>query len=334
MSEFDSFVGDPQQKLKLFFYNASGEIFDALSNQILQSSVTKSILHGGSIEIFRKRRGLIVSSPNYHFLKPSGDHCNTFIRASNLLISGDEVSFLAVSLLPFLNSNLKRIYVDTSSISYLACTAILMSGKFTTEIPVIESFESYAAFNQSFDFIEGTDSLIMISATTSGSLAARLIEETAFENQQVLTLFYSHLRPLQQGAFNISEAMPAGSGSHKPGDCTLCRRGARLIRIVGDQFLPETPTNEQLLIRKTDFSRERGEFFKEFAVREVLKWHVASEAQADSREHFFVDLEKVFASPSPEFIDLLDRKVKKHFSRDVEKVIALNDAGSKALCAN
>jgi hypothetical protein len=333
MSEFESLVGVPSEKLKLLHYTPSGEVVCSRDEQPVLHETKNDLLQGGMIDIFKRRQGLIASSPNYHFLKPSGDHCDSFIRASNLLISGDEVSFLAISLLPYLRPELKRIYVDTSSISYLVCKAILMSGRYSNEGPLVESFESYAVFNQSFDFVEDRASLILISATTSGSMAAKLFEKTNFERKQVVTLFYSRLLSGQYGVFDISRAVISGSVSYKPTGCPLCSRGSRLIRIVGDQFLPETPAHEQLLIRKTDFNKNRSDFFREFATQGILKWSISSDNQASSKEHFFIDVSRYLEKPSSVFKENFEKKVKKYFSRDVTKVVALDDPGSHALSA-
>jgi len=331
LDEFVSFVGDANDKLKFLRITTVGHIEDATSSQCVAEELKQRILNAGMIEIFKKRKGLITSSSSYHFVKPSGDHCDKFIRASNLLTSGEEVAFLAISLLPHIKQGIKRIYVDTSSISYLISTAILMSGKFSTKPPLIESFESYAAFNQDFDFIENEDSLIIVSATTSGSLVKKLLNKTTFNNRQILTLFYSKLLDGQAGVFDISYAIPDGITSLKATDCIFCNRGSKQIRIVGDQFLPETPKHELLVIKKTDFDKERGLFFKHFATREVLNWNRSSGGQADYPEHFFIDVAKVLSNPHESFREKLEKKIKKHVSRDVKTIINLNDSGSEAL---
>jgi hypothetical protein len=330
LAEIDSFVGEPLRKLKLISFNNDGKLSEVSTGKIISEELQLTLIREGMLNIFKKRKGLIVASKNYHFLKPSGDHCENFIRASNLLIAGDEVAFLSLSLLPYLHEKIKKIYVDTSSISYLVSTAILMSSKFHDNVPVIESFESYAFFSQRFDFVEDKNSLVFISATTSGSLATKLKNRTSFEKNQIITLFYSYLRAGQEGIFDISKIMPKTTSSFKHEDCQLCKNSSRLIRIVGDQFLPDTPANEQLLIRKTDFTKDRQEFFKEFASKGILKWRVLPNLVASSTEHFFIDISAVLTSPSKEFSNILLSKINKHFSRDVRTVIILNDAGSIA----
>lgn len=331
ISEVDSLVGDPSVKLRLLCFNGDGEISFSDNQLIIEPGLKARMMSAGMLVIFGKRKGLIVASENFHFLKPSGDHCDGFIRASNLLIAGEEVCFLAMAILPYLRGDLRVIYVDTSSISYLISIAILMSQKFKSNVPTIESFESYAALSQPFDFIEDDSSAVFISATTSGSLAEKLLTQTAFSPAQIVTLFFSRLPDGQLGIFDISGGKNANIRSFKSENCDLCTDGSRLIRIVGDQFLPETPANEQLLIRKVDFSEEREKFFKEFAAKNILKWSVLANSSASSHEHFYIDVEAFLKAPSRAFSTALDAQVNRHFSRHTRTVIYLSDSGSIAL---
>ena len=336
ISEFKSYVGPPADKLKSIAFENDGKL-NNVDNTLLKAETVQRLIHAGMIEIFKTRQGVITSSQSYHFIKPSGDHCDKFIRASNLLTSSIEVSFLAIALLHRLTTNITRIYVDTSSISYLVSIAMLLSEKFSKRLPIIESFESYAVLNQKYDFVSGPDSLVIISATTSGSLVKSLLKDGYFQKEQVFTLFYLNLPTDQVGMFNIADAIPNGIASKKPKDCGLCKKGSRLIRIGGDQFLPETPKHELLMITKRDFTKEREGFFQDFATRDILGWNKLPEQQSDASEHFFIDLGKLFptiksrtATPTA-FMEEFERKLRKHLTRDVATVIYLNDAGSKAL---
>lgn len=327
--EIESFVGEAEEKLKCLYFSREGNISLHASSSSVSSYLQKEILQRGVIDIFQRRCGVIASQSNYHFLKPSGDHCNAFIRASNLLVSSVEVSFLAIGLLPLFSVGLKRIYVDTSSISYLVSQALNMSGKYGTTLPLIESFESYAVFNKDYDFIADAESLVFISATTSGGLAEKLVENSGFDAASVSNIFYSALPSEMVGLYDISGALTGHESSFRANNCPLCKRGSRLIRIVGDQFLPETPTYEQLMIKRMDFSKARGNFFKEFATKNILCWSRTSSLSSATKELYYIDIERVLSEPSPDFREAFKRKVRKHFAVDVELVVSLNDPGSK-----
>lgn len=329
--EFESLIGDFNKKIKFIYVCGNGSFFTLDDKKAFPDCIKNNILQSGMVELFRKRNGVISSSDNYHFLKPSGDHCDKFIRASNLLISSNEVFFLSIKILPYLKGGVKRIYIDTSSIAYLILTAIQISDNCDASEISIESFESYTALVDSYDFVEDEHSLVFISATTSGSLAKGLDKGTNLCLNQIITLFHLGLPSNQIGLFDISVALPGGIYSDKSSSCKLCKT-KRLIRISGDQFLPEMPSNELLTIKKSDFSLARGKFFKEFAKTGVLGCDDKG-SPSDSREHFYVDVRKIVSNPSVNFAEDLARAVKRYAARDVNGLISLGDTGSDALAA-
>ncbi len=327
IGEIESWVGSISEKLLFLSVNSEGIISDIVSNN--EFSFSKLLLTSGAAHIFQNRKGLITSLPSYHFVKPSGDHCDKFIRASNLFTSGVEVAFLSIGLLPYLKENIKQIYVDTSSISFLVSIAIQLSNKFKDNAPIIESFESYSVFKKSYDFNE-KNSLVIISATTSGGLAKRLTLDTTFTFNDIITLFYSTIPSDQTSIFCISKAINGNIYSSHEADCKLCRQGSKIIKIEGEQFLPETPKHELLVIKKVDYNKERQDFFKEFATKGFLKFDIATTQDLD-KEHFYVDVKNIVESKSKSFITSLTKKVNKHFSRDIKTIISIDDSDAKIL---
>ncbi|MEH6480897.1 MULTISPECIES: hypothetical protein [Pseudoalteromonas] len=325
--EIDSWIGTFTDKVSFLTVTSAGLIKEFDSNK--NFSFSSQLLTTGAGSIFESRKGLITSLPSYHFLKPSGDHCDKFIRASNLFTSGIEVAFLAIGLLPYLKSNIKRIYVDTSSISFLVSIAIQLSKSFAEKLPVIESFESYSVFNKPYSFLEDDDSLVVISATTSGGLAHKLTQKHTFKPSNIITLFYSRIKESQEAIFDISKVVGKIT-SVKPSNCDLCEDGSKLIKIEGEQFIPETPKHELLVIKKTDFNEDRQKFFKAFATKNLLKFNTAPCDNWD-REHFFVDVKKLLELEPDAFRNSLIKKVNKHFSKDISKVICLDDDDAKSL---
>lgn len=330
VEQFDSYVGDMNQHLIHLGFNGVGSL-QYSNGEKIQQNLSNAILQSGMIELFKKHSGLIVSSHGYHFTKPSGSHCNKFIRASNLLVSSIEVSFLAISLLPYLRKDIKRIYVDTSSIAYLVSTAVQLFGEFNSGPPLIESFESYAVLNEPYDFVEDNTSILLISATTSGSLAKNLLSKTTFSRSQVITIFHINLPEKQIGIFDVTSAIPGNITSQKESDCDFCKHGAKLIRIAGDQFLPENPKHELLVIKKADLSKQRQLFFEQFSARNVLNWNISASSGYDSKEHFFIAVNNSLDIETKIFKKDLEKNIKRYVSRDLGVVIAFDDTGSRAL---
>jgi hypothetical protein len=325
--EIDSWIGAIESNLSFLTVSHKGKITELTSGKEFVFSLT--LLRSGAEAIFEKRKGLITSLPSYHFLKPSGDHCDKFIRASNLFVSGIEVAFLAIGLLPYLKSNLKRIYVDTSSISFLVSIAIQLSNIFSNKVPVIESFESYSVLNKPYSFHDDEDSLVVISATTSGGLARKLTQQYTFKRSNIVTLFFSKIKVEQNAIFDISGAV-GNITSVKPADCKLCDGGSKLIKIEGEQFIPETPKHELLTIKKVDFKDDRQKFFKAFATKELLQFNTAPSDDWEP-EHFFIDVKALLSLEEKTFKNALTKKVNKHFSKNIHKVICLDDDASLVL---
>ena len=301
------------------------------NNEKLANDLQEKILEAGGVEIFRKRKGLLTSSPHYHFVKPSGDHCDKFIRVSNLLTSGNEVAFMALGILPFIASDIKHIYVDTSSISFLVMTALQLSGKYTVTLPAIESFESYSGINTKYDFVESAASMVFISATTSGGLNLKLEKNTRLHKDNIVTLFFSNLKENQKGIFDISSAMTSQIVSTPADECSFCQDNSKLINIVSEQFIPENPRHESFLIRKPHFTEDRAKFFKEFALNNLLQWNKSE--TTNLHEHFYIDIAKYLEidSLSSKFILKLHEALNKSFSIDIKTIVTLDDLGSDAL---
>ncbi len=328
--EFNSYVGEIENRLKCVCVDRSGALNICGENRV-EGALSEAILQSGMISLFKKHSGLVVSNHGYHFVKPSGEHCDKFIRASNLLVSSVEVNFLAVSLLPYMQRDLRRVYVDTSSISFLISIVIQQFCEFDEGLPSIESFESYDVFKERFDFVEDRSSLIFVSATTSGTLVRNLLNKTSFSREQIVTLFYINLPSDQQGIFDVEKAIERGLVSRKASECEFCKRGSKLIRIAGDQFLPENPKHELLVIKKDHFDKDRQAFFRQFAATGVLGWNTAASPTEDTKEHFFLAVDKVLALEAKPFSDCLQKRIKRHLSRDTATIIVFDDTGSRAL---
>ncbi len=326
-----SLISRDESCIEFFSVTTDGDFIDFKTSVKVNFQLQNKILQSGSVDIFKRRKGVLTSSPHYHFVKPSGDHCDKFIRVSNLLTSGNEVAFMALGLLPRIIENIKHIYVDTSSISFLIMTALQLSMKYQKEIPTIESFESYAALSKEHDFIEGPATFVFISATTSGGLVSKLGSSTNLYRDRIFTLFYSQLGLDQIGIYDICSAMTNGIYSIESENCKLCKENSKLIHIVGEQFLPETPRHEMFLIKKDDFSSDRARFFKNFVSNGLLHWNKATKQNIN--EHFYIDTREFLNNDelSEGIIEDLKMALNKSFSRDIKTIITLDDDGSQAL---
>lgn len=327
LEEVGSWVSDIEKRLKFLNVSNNGSILELDSGAAYDYA--DQLMQAGVGDIFVRRKGLITSSESYHFAKPSGAHCDKFIRTSNLFTSGLETTFLAIGILEFLTPNIKRVYVDTSSISFLLSVALQLSNNFGSKLPTIESFGSYDNVGD-FDFVEDDDTLVFISATTSNGLKKELLAKKNFKTEQIITLLYSGVKSEVNNVFDISQRLEGGIYSVKPNDCRLCKKGSKVIDISGEQFLPATPKHETLLIRKPDFHSQRQKFFKEFATKNILKCSVSPDGIL-AQEHFYIDVEQVLKVKDKVFQTDLERQIKKYLTRDTERLIVLDSSASFTL---
>ena len=58
-------------------------------------TVVERIRRAGLFAIFNSRQGLLGSTKTFHYIKPSGDHCGSFLRVAQVLAEGAEIDFIA-----------------------------------------------------------------------------------------------------------------------------------------------------------------------------------------------------------------------------------------------
>lgn len=140
---------------------------------------------------FRHRGGMMEPGPGFYYRKPSRKAVNRFLRTGNILIDSDELKFLCFWLVGFLRHEIKTIWVDSStilSIGYAITNAAKEWLGLTGSDIKIKSFESYRSFS-SVPAYNG-DSLVIISASSGGAMAADCVIEKHYPEDRVITLFY------------------------------------------------------------------------------------------------------------------------------------------------
>jgi len=84
------------------------------------------------------------------------------------------------------------------------------------------------------------------------------------------------------------------------------------------------------MIKRADFNKDRASFFKEFATKNILCWSRSSSPASESKELYYIDVDRALSEPSDDFRKTFQRNVRKSFANDVELVVSLDDSGSKA----
>jgi hypothetical protein len=255
----------------------------------------------GMTHILRKHDGILNAPDTYHFVKPSGKHTRAFIRVAEVLSCSSEIDFIATGLLKNIASmkHLQRIYCDTGSIISVASRALELSSGLTTirlGNVIIDSFGSYGRF-EDYEF-SNNESLVLISASTSDSLAKKLISEKNFGRENLLTLYglfdgSSSTELLCDLRANSSEN-PEGFEihvSHSASKCPECQRGSVAITIRGESFIPDPPNEKVHIIKASDAPSWLKDVFVNTAGKGVFKafWKLDDQDIDD----IYIDVDKL-----------------------------------------
>ena len=210
--------------------------------------------------IFNTRHGFVESTATYHFENPSGRHTERFIRLSNILARGAEIAFIGFCTLPYVSERATTAYLDTPSLYAVVAAINEQRSSFEGSAPILaDNFSSYAGVGD-YRFTRLTDSLVLISASSSGSLASQLIAEHGFAPGQVTHLLFlgtdrsgsNIVCDLRKDARYNEDGVATLPSVEGPDGCLMCRTGSHAIKLQGDQFEFAGPQQESLLIAKSD----------------------------------------------------------------------------------
>lgn len=211
-------------------------------------------------EAFANNGGLVTAGRGTHFTKPSGTHSLQFLRAANVLENSGVSHQLTFWLLPLLRSfKINRLIVDTSGIAPIAYAIAYerVRQDVAASLPMIESHASYGGLD-SLVVSDAENTVFLISASTSGSLANKLIAKGA-KPKNIFTLFFlgietpgtviCHLNEEKSILFN---GLP-DIENYQAASCPECVKHSYAIPIVGDQFRTEPAKVEEITVALADF---------------------------------------------------------------------------------
>ena len=207
--------------------------------------------------IFNARHGFVESTSTYHFENPSGRHTERFIRLSNILARGAEIAFIGFCTLPFVPERASTAYLDTPSL-YAVIAAINEQRTSFGAMPILaDNFASYSGMGN-YQFTRIDDAFILISASSSGSLAQHLIQDQGFAADRVTHLLFlgtdksgsNIVCDLRKDGGQNPEGVATPPAVEDAKSCRMCAIGSHAIKLQGDQFEFAGPQQESLLIGK------------------------------------------------------------------------------------
>lgn len=286
--------------------------------------------------ICQAHKVFVEATPSFHFENPSGRHTEHFIRLSNILVRGVEISFVGFCLLPHIPEDARLAYLDTPSL-YAVVSAV--NDHYRHLLPtrpaiVADNFRSYMGL-KNYSFRRKSEAVVLISASSSGGLARGLMEVARFSADQIV-----HVLSLSEpkGGFRFACDLrhhktknPEGyryvTSAYRQGDCKLCSEGSKAITLHGDQFDIAGPQPDPLLILKTDLPKGMESLLPRVVGKDVFRIGLGN---AQSGQPRLYHVETAHLAKSREFAERLDYVLTHSVPAKVRAVVYL-DTASKVI---
>lgn len=317
---FDESLGEYTVK------NSEGDIVDASLSSC--DNERRQIL----MSLFDERGGRMKAPRGFHYSKPSKKHADTFLRASNVLEHFAATPILAFWLIRHAwHMQVDHILVDTSGISSVAYALAREIGarKKMQNFPMVASHESYGGLD-GLVIRSPSNTLLLVSATTSGGLKQELLAKKALDNQ-IVTLFYlcnqrdeagQVLCDLSRDELNPNGFEPVNSVSEE--NCDLCKDHSYPIKLEGDQFAFEPPVIQQVAATFADFPRNLRQKIDQIAGIELFRVH---RMVGERITEISFDVSRLFKSPDPDGYQPTEKAIgdfKAQWKREVLRGAPLN----------
>ncbi|TXD89768.1 hypothetical protein FUT87_03445 [Mitsuaria sp. TWR114] len=271
---------------------------------------------GWLFDLFDSHEGLVVAPPGVHFRKSSAKHSTKFLRTANTLTSTAACGLLALFALETLDlRHPKRILVDTAPLLSVALSLMRVAqahGLWSLPVPA-RSFGSYGGQRQIGRL--STSDVLLISASTSGSLASGLIAQGAHK-RSVVTLYFlgdgpNAKRP-EQVLCDLTISGDRGFGyqpvENYPADtCKLCKSEQLLAELEGDQFLLQQRQHRSFTFLRTTQTEDARQTLTELSVTHAMG--VVTRPDPTLPSSIAINEERLLQCPAirEEFIRLLRR---------------------------
>ncbi|CAI8844795.1 hypothetical protein [Pseudomonas soli] len=273
----------------------------------------------GLMLLAQKNEVIEIAPPGTTFRKPSEREYREFLATSKLCTGSCEEKFLSFCLLdkiPADTSNIKQIFLDTQSISYIINNLALMLMKFGKTVSFThKSFSSYAGLEKNKP--DNPNSVfVIISASTSNSLMEKTKTKWGLKDDQIVTIlsYKDHDRVLS----NISGL----SKNHNTKFISDIH-----VKRISEHFTAEYLEPRSVVIKKLHGKNIDTNIFQELHNTTAFTCH-KTKTTNNTRREFHINAEKLHRSS--ELKNWLSALVKNHVPASTKwLVIDTSDVSSK-----
>jgi len=301
----------------------------------------KEISDQGILKVIKNRNLIMESSENYHFVKPSGKHSNKFIKVTNILENSAEISFIALNLLQFTGSNIDKIYVDTAGVFPVAYELSLMKNRFGEDVDSHSFVDTYGSYERvdDYPFRGSSDTIVLISATTSQDLKLKLQSIKTLNQSRIITLFSYGIRDGIDELVSLSNFYKkynleflSGIRTYNAHDCDLCMQERSVpLSLTKSQFVFEAPSSQVYLPLVSDSDMHLKGLIKKYKDTKAFRcFHDGLSGSSDPVPDYFIDVSKLIKE-SQEYRDKVKSVVRRNYTIASNLIVHCNDVGAKEL---
>ncbi|CTQ55395.1 hypothetical protein LP7551_03938 [Roseibium album] len=284
--------------------------------------------------IFNKRRGFVESTETYHFENPSGRHTERFLRLSNILVRGAEIAFIGFCTLPYVPEGATVAYLDTPSLYAVVAAINEQRTSFDGIEPILaDNFASYEGLVH-YQFERLSEAFVLISGSSSGSLATALTRDPGFEPSRITHLLFlgndksnsNIVCDLQKCERANPDGVTNTPAVESSDNCKMCASGSFAIKLQGDQFEFAGPQQEPILIKKSDAPRNLHDLIGRTAGKNIFSIGLGRRTKPTQPRQYEVSPPKLLASKG--FSDRLDYALRRSLPASLSHII-MADLDSK-----
>lgn len=313
VKSYDFYAWGEGQLEKLEHYNSSTSFYDIPTEKLIQCGLHNLL----------KENDVVQIAPSGHLFKhPSGTKSKLFIQAREMARNEPELCFVANAIYLYKGNVLKNaeiVFIDTMGIYPYVREALKAAGKHAR----IESFHSYGDLKKVSP--PADPYLCVISASTTGGMARRLVKKQHFDSSKIITLIDltttdrcgKVMTPLDTLGENYTDLSANGTETE--------------IELVGEHFTSKAKPPRAVTLGISHQPKSLGKFLKHFAINGMGKLNSSPNLRVGAAKRRLLSLDASFLTENQEFKKWLNDEIDWCVTLAVDYVVYTSDTTSEKI---
>jgi len=313
VKSYDFYAWGEGQLEKIENHYSSPSSYDIPTEKLIQCGLQNLL----------KINDVVQIAPSGHLFKhPSGTISKLFIQAREMAKNEPELCFVANAIYLYKGDvlkNAKIVFIDTMGIYPYVKEALKADGKHAR----IESFHSYDDLKKISPPADLY--LCVISASTSGGMARRLVKKQNFDSNNIITLIDittkgrcgKVMTPLDTLGENYADLSANGTETE--------------IELVGEHFTSKAKPPRTVTLGLPHQPKSLKKFLKHFAINGMGKLNSNPNHHVGAANRRLLSLDTSSLTNNPEFKRWLNDEIDWCITLAVDYVVHTNDATSQKI---